>query len=137
MHRLILGALVPLWLAWPPAATPPPRVAVLSIALHDVSNQPVSPALPDRMHALTAALRERLASACGYEVVPVDSLSEARAERGQGYLYAHPDLAVALVAPTEAEWVVIPRLNRATPWVTDLHAHVVRTRGRKPHPAGV
>ena len=128
MRKLFLGTLVPLWLAWPPAAPPPTRVAVLSIALNDVSNQPVSPALPDRMHALTAALRERLASACGYDVVPVDSLAEAGAERGPGYLYAHPDVAVALAARTGAEWVIIPRLNRATPWVTDLQAHVVRTR---------
>ena len=128
MRALFLGVLVPLWMAWPPAVTPPTRVAVLSIALNDVSNQPVSPALPERMRALTVALRERLASACGYRVVSVDSLAEARAERGLGYLYAHPDVAVALAAPTEADWVVIPRLNRATPWVTDLQAHVVRTR---------
>ena len=80
------------------------------------------------MHALTAALREQLASACGYQVVPVDSVAEARAERGPGYIYAHPDVAVALVAPTGADWVIVPRLNRATPWVTDLQAHVVRTR---------
>ena len=123
-----LIALATLWPAWPPVAGPPTRVAVLSIALNDVSNQPVSPALPERMQALGAALRERLASECGYHVVPVDSSAESKAERGPGYLYAHPDLAVALAARTEAEWVIIPRLNRATPWVTDLQAHVVRTR---------
>jgi uncharacterized protein DUF2380 len=127
-RELLLAGLVPLWLAWPPAATPPTRVAVFSVALNDLSNQPASPGPPDRMQSLATALRERLATACGYQVVPVDSLAEATAERGPGYLYAHPDVAVGIAASTKAEWVIIPRLNRASPWVTDLQAHVVRTR---------
>ncbi len=128
MRGLLLAGLVPLWLAWPPAATPPTRVAVFSVALNDLSNQPASPELPGRMQSLATALRERLATACRYQVVPVDSLAEATAESGPGYLYAHPDVAVGLAAPTQAEWIIIPRLNRASPWVTDLQAHVVRTR---------
>lgn len=46
---------------------------------------------------------------------------------GPGYLYAHPEIAAGL-ADAEAEWVIIPRLTRATPWVTTLQAHVVRVR---------
>jgi hypothetical protein len=128
MRGLLLASLVPLWLAAKHAAPVPTRVAVLSVALNDLSNQPASPELPGRMHSLAAALRERLATACGYQVVPVDSLAEATAESGPGYLYAHPDVAAGLAASAQAEWVIIPRLNRATPWVTDLQAHVVRTR---------
>jgi hypothetical protein len=125
---LLLAGLVPLWLAWPPDAIPPTRVAVLSITLNDLSNQPASPELPARIQLLTAALRKRLAAGCGYHVVPVDSLVEASAGSAPGYLYTHPDVAVGLARSTQAEWIIIPRLNRASPWVTDLQAHVVRVR---------
>jgi hypothetical protein len=128
MRAVLLASLVPVWLVAKPAAPAPTRVAVLSVALNDLSNQPASPDLPGRMHSLATALRERLATACGYQVVTIDSLAEATAESGPGYLYAHPDVAVGLAASAEAEWIIIPRLNRASPWVTDLQAHVVRTR---------
>lgn len=128
MRHLLLAGLVPLWLAWPPDAIPPTRVAVFSIALNDLSNQSASPELPARMQRLTTTLRERLATGCGYQVVPVDSLVEASVGSAPGYLYAHPDVAVGLAGPTQAEWIIIPRLNRASPWVTDLQAHVVRVR---------
>jgi hypothetical protein len=105
-----------------------PRVAVFPIALNDLSNQPASPELAGRMQSLAAALGARLATACGYQVVPADSLAQAPAETAPGYLYGHPDIAVGLAASAHAEWIVIPRLNRASPWVTDLQAHVVRTR---------
>lgn len=101
---------------------------MLEIALNNLANQPPNPDLPARLHRLGGALRERLVSGCGYEVVPVDSTTEAAAEIGAGYLSAHPDVAVRLVAPGEADWVIIPRVNRASPWITDLQAQVVRVR---------
>ena len=122
-----VAGLALLCLAWSGTGAPPSRVAVLSVSLNDLSNQPASAALPERMAALGGALKERLASECGYQVVAIDSLAEAGAETGPGYLYAHPDVAVALVG-AQADWIVIPRLNRASPWVTDLQAHVVRVR---------
>jgi hypothetical protein len=122
----ILTALVPLWLTGPPDATPPRRIALVAITLNDVSNQPVSPELPARMQRLTTALVERLTTECGYDVATVASSADPTGT-GPGYLYAHPEIAVGL-AGAEAEWVIIPRLNRATPWVTDLQAHVVRVR---------
>ncbi len=123
--RLLGAGLVLLCLAWGGDPAPAFRVVVLPVSLNDLSNQPASAALPERMAALGVALRERLATDCGYEVVSVDSL--AGAEVTPGYLYAHPDVAVEL-AGAQADWVVIPRLNRASPWVTDLQAHVVRVR---------
>jgi uncharacterized protein DUF2380 len=111
-----------------PVVPPPPRVAVLSIALNDLANQPPNPDLPARLQLLATALRKNLGSSCGYQLVAVDARAEAAAELAAGYLYQHPDVAVGLVAPTRADWVVIPRLNRASPWVTDLQAHVVRVR---------
>lgn len=126
MRRLLLAGLLPLYVIWPAPGAPPARVAVLSVALNDLANQPASPELPIRMRRLAAALRERLETGCGYGVVAIDSIAEASAEIAPGYLYAHPDVAVELAARHQAEWVVIPRLNRASPWVTDLQAHVVR-----------
>ena len=54
--------------------------------------------------------------------------AQASAETRPGYWYAHPDLAVTLTGLEQADWVIIPRLNRASPWVADLQAHVVRVR---------
>jgi hypothetical protein len=108
-------ALLPLAMGTTPAPPPPVRVAVLAIALNDLANQPANPDLPARLRLLGGALREHLATGCGYELVRVDSAAAASAELGAGYLYAHPDVAVRLVATTKAEWVIIPRLNRASP----------------------
>lgn len=40
-----------------------------------------------------------------------------------------PDEAAALAARVDADWVVVPRLNRASRWVTDLQAHIIRIPG--------
>jgi len=120
---LYLFLLLPLW-ATPPK---PARVAVLPIDLNDVSNQPVPAVLEERMESLTTALSDHLATACGYTVVGSKG-ADSREKLGPGYYYAHPDLAVALTRAAEPDWVVIPRLNRASPWVADLQAHVVRVR---------
>lgn len=123
----VLLCLLPLGLTWPSSATPPRRVAVVPIALNDLSNQPVSPELPARMALLTAALRDRLTTACGYQVVGFERGADTATRADPGYLYAHPAIAAELAGP-QAEWVIIPRLNRASPWVTDLQAQVVRVR---------
>lgn len=120
---LNLAVLIPLWME-----SPAPRVAVLPIDLNDVSNQPVSPELRARMGRLTDALATRLGTACGYTIVPLEQPAGSPLEDKPGYLYAHPDVAVSLTSSAGAEWVIIPRLNRASPWVADLQAHVVRVR---------
>lgn len=125
-HRylLTLTALTPLWNAPPPAA----RVAVLPIDLNDVSNQPVSSELRARLGRLSEALSMRLGTACGYTIVRLEQPGRSRDEVPPGYLYAHPDVAVATMGSRQADWIIIPRLNRASPWVADLQAHVVRVR---------
>jgi hypothetical protein len=120
--------LLPLTLAIHPVSAPPARVAVVSISLNDLSNQPASPELPARLQLLAMALRDRLGGPCGYALTAVNPEAEAAAEMTTGYLYQHPEVAAGLAASAKADWVVIPRLNRASPWVTDLQAHVVRVR---------
>ena len=105
-------------------AAPGPRVTVLAVALNNLSNLPDDP--PARVQALAAALRARLAGECGYVVVAADSLDEALGRTGRAYYYDHPDAAAKLARDAGAEWVLIPRLNRASPWVTDMQLHVVR-----------
>jgi hypothetical protein len=105
-------------------APPAPRVTVLAVALNNLSNLPDDP--PARVAALGAALRARLAAGCGYVVVAADSLDEARGFTGRYYYYDHPDAAAKLARDAGAEWVLIPRLNRASPWVADMQLHVVR-----------
>jgi hypothetical protein len=111
-----------------PTAQVPMRVAVLSVDLNNLTNSDPSAALPGRMLQLASDLRAGLASVCGYEVVAIDSTVEATAHATSGYFYEHPDVAVALARTAGAEWVIIPRVNRASPWITDLQAHVVRVR---------
>lgn len=125
---LFAAALVPLSLAWSNPAPSPTRVAVLAITLNDLANQPANPELASRMQRLDAELRDRLAGGCGYQVVAIDSADQVSAESSPGYLYAHPDLAAQLASAQGADWVIVPRLNRASPWVADLQANVVRVR---------
>lgn len=112
----------------PTAAQTPARVAVTSIDLNNYFNAAPDTSLASRLQRLAAGLRRVLASACGYEVVALDPASEATAHATLGYFYAHPDVAAGLAGRAGAEWVVIPRVNRASPWVADLQAHVVRVR---------
>ena len=105
-------------------SAPVPRVAVLAVALNNLSSLPDDP--PARVGALGAALRARLSGECGYDVVALDTLAEARGQAGPTYYYDHPDAGARLARDAGAEWALIPRLSRASPWVTDLQLHVVR-----------
>ncbi|HEY7681837.1 MAG TPA: DUF2380 domain-containing protein [Gemmatimonadales bacterium] len=112
----------------PSGAEPPLKVAVLSIDLNNLHKTEPDTALLGRIRRLANALRTRLAGACGYEVVAFDSQAEAAAHLTDEYFYEHPDVAAALAGRAGADWVVIPRLNRASAWASDLQAHVVRVR---------
>jgi hypothetical protein len=107
---------------------PLPKVLVLTIDLNNIHKSAPDSALAGRIAGLAEALRDRLATACGYEVVQVGPANEAAAHVADGYFYDHPDVAAGLARGVGADWVVIPRLNRATAWVADLQAHVVRVR---------
>jgi hypothetical protein len=111
-----------------PASEPPPRVVVLTIDLNNIHKSAPDSAFAGRIERLAAALRVQLANACGYEIVQIDPAVEAAAHVTDGYFYDHPDVAAGLARDVGAEWVVVPRLNRATAWAADLQAHVVRVR---------
>jgi len=107
---------------------PPLKVAVLVIDLNNLHKTLPDTFLPGRIQRLAIALRTRLTAACGYHVVAVDSAVEAAAHVTNEYFYEHPDVAAALARRAGAEWVIIPRLNRASAWAADLQAHIVRVR---------
>ncbi len=109
-------------------AAPLPKVVVLTIDLNNIHKSAPDSSLAGRTARLADALRARLATACGYEVVLLDPATEATAHVTDGYFYDHPDVAAGLALGVGADWVVIPRLNRATAWAADLQAHVVRVR---------
>ncbi len=109
-------------------AEPRPRVVVLAVDLNNLHYSAPDSAFAGRVARLADALRARLGSACGYEVVRVDSATAAAAHVTDGYFYDHPDVAAGLARGVGADWVIIPRLNRASAWVADLQAHVVRVR---------
>ena len=128
-HALLLVSLlgVPGTLRVTPS-DPPLKVAVLSIELNNLHKTTPDSSLAGRIQGLGAALAARLATTCGYQIVAIDSSAPAAAHLGEGYLYDHPDVAAGLAAAAGAEWVVVPRLNRASAWAADLQAHVVRVR---------
>jgi hypothetical protein len=103
-------------------------VVVLAIDLNNIHKSAPDSAFAGRIARLGDALRARLATACGYEIVRVDPAAEAVAHVTDGYFYDHPDVAADLARDVSAEWVVVPRLNRATAWAADLQAHVIRVR---------
>ena len=113
-------------LAAAPHMPEPPTVVVLDIELNNIHKSPPDSVLAGRITRLGDAVRTRLASACGYEVVRVKAATAAAAHLTEGYFYDHPDVAVSLASGAGADWVIIPRLNRASAWVADLQAHVVR-----------
>jgi hypothetical protein len=69
-----------------------------------------------------------LATSCGYELISLDPGIETAAHLTEEYFYQHPEVAAALAREAGADWAVVPRLNRASGWVADLQAHVVRAR---------
>ena len=103
-----------------------PKLVALDIDLNNIHKSAPDSTLAGRITRLGEAVRARLASACGYQVERINPAEEAAAHLTQGYFYDHPDVAVRLAQGVGAEWVVIPRLNRASAWVADLQAHVVR-----------
>jgi hypothetical protein len=101
---------------------------VLSIDLNNLHKTDPDTSLAGRIARLGQAVRIRLADSCGYEVVAIDSAAEVAAHLGDEYFYQHPDVAAGLAGGAGADWVIIPRLNRASAWAADLQAHVVRVR---------
>jgi len=103
-------------------------LVVLTIDLNNLHKSAPDSAFAGRITRLADALRSRLATACGYRVVRLDPAAEVAAHVTEGYFYDHPDVAARLAQGAGADWVIIPRLNRATAWAADLQAHVVRVR---------
>ena len=122
LAALTLAALAAPRAAARPAA-PAPRLLLLTIDVNNFTSLPDDP--PERLAALGEALRSRLAG-CGYDLRPLDAAAEARENAGPGYFYTHPDAAARLARDAGAEWALVPRLNRASPYVSDLQLHVVR-----------
>jgi hypothetical protein len=125
VHSLFPLALLAL-LAASPSAPERPKLVVLDIDLNNYHKTAPDSTLAGRITLLGEAMRTRLVSACGYEVQRINPAEEAAAHVTEGYFYEHPDVAVRLAQRAGAEWVVIPRLNRASAWIASLQAHVVR-----------
>lgn len=125
---VLLAAFAPLIRApaWPLDSAP--KVAVLSIELNNLHKTAPDSSLADRIGRLGDALQSRLRVVCGYDIVPVPPGMEAAARVTDGYFYEHPDVAAELARAAGADWVIVPRLNRASAWAADLQAHVVRVR---------
>ena len=107
------------------------KVLVLSIELNNLHKTEPDTSLAGRIQRLTTALRRRLTTACGYQVVALDSVAEASAQLTEGYLYEHIDVSADLAREAGAEWAVVRRLNRATAWAADLQANLVRASDRR------
>ena len=105
---------------------PPPKIAVLDFELNDLTPTPNT---PDEVAAIARAsrlLRHSLATDCGYDIVPVDSAAQHRANSGLGYLFAHPAESARLANAAGADWVVVGQLTVSSPIVSEFHVELVR-----------
>jgi Protein of unknown function (DUF2380) len=113
-------------LAASPSTPAPPKIAVLEFELNDLTPTPNT---PDEIAAIALAsrlLRHSLATDCGYDVVPVDSVAQHQANSGLGYLFAHPTESAHLANAAGADWVVVGQLTVSSPIVSEFHVELVR-----------
>jgi hypothetical protein len=94
---------------------PPLKVAVLSIELNNLHKTAPDSSLAGRIQGVEAALVARLATTCGYHIVPIDSTAQAAAQLGQGYLYDRPDVAAGLAAAAGADLGSSSRVSTGPP----------------------
>ena len=104
-----------------------PTVAVAPVILHNMSALPDTREDSAAILQLTNQARARL-DGCGYPVVPGSAPSVTTEHPGDTYLWEHSDVVARWGAAQHADWVLLSRLNRIGPWVSEWEVQVVSTR---------
>ncbi len=115
-------------LAWlPPLAADTP-IAILDFELNDVTPLPGTPEELARTASIRPLVERALVSLGGYRPIPIDHASIARANRGFGYLYDHPEAAAELGREAGADWILVGRLHKPSFLFAYLMGRLVDTR---------
>ena len=105
--------------------------AVLDFELNDLTLNPVVAKETARAESLAPLLRERLGKHFGLEIVDVDSMTQATANEGLGYLFEHHDVVAELGNVVGADWVVVGRLHKPSHLFAYLEAQIVGVGSRR------
>ena len=93
-------------------AQPPVRVAILDFELNDLTLQPGIPAELERTASIAPMLRTTLAEQTDFQIISIAPDAQAKADAAFGYLFEHANLAAALGAEHNADWILVGRLHK-------------------------
>ena len=93
-------------------AQPPVRVAILDFELNDLTLQPGIPAELERTASIAPMLRTTLAEQTDFQIISIAPDAQAKADTAFGYLFEHANLAAALGAEHNADWILVGRLHK-------------------------
>ena len=93
-------------------AQPPVRVAILDFELNDLTLQPGIPAELERTASIAPMLRTTLAEQTDLQLISIAPDAQAKADTAFGYLFEHANLAAALGAEHNADWILVGRLHK-------------------------
>ncbi|MEZ5590624.1 MAG: DUF2380 domain-containing protein [Gammaproteobacteria bacterium] len=118
--RLLITVITGLLLAATPFLTvraaapaqPPVRVAILDFELNDLTLQPGIPAELERTASIAPMLRTILAEQTDFQIISIAPDAQAKADAAFGYLFEHANLAAALGAEHNADWILVGRLHK-------------------------
>jgi hypothetical protein len=104
-----------------------PTIAVVPVTLNNLSPLPDTRADSAAAVTLTREARARLAT-CGYPIIADTGTPPAAAGHPPSYLFLHPDVVAEWGAAQHADWVLVSRLNRISPWAVRWEVEVVSSK---------
>lgn len=106
------------------------RIAILDFELKDLTLAPRVPSELKRTASIKPLLERELESA-GYVIVNIDAKSQAVADAGVGYLFAHNDMAARLGKEFNADYILVGRLHKPSFLFAYLMGHLIRVSDAK------
>lgn len=106
------------------------RIAVLNFELNDITSLPNTPEEQQRTASLRPLLERVLNEPGQYEIIRVDAAGQAAANSSFGYLFRFPELAAALGAQYDADWVIVGQHSKPSFLFSYLLANLVHVKSR-------
>jgi hypothetical protein len=101
------------------------RIAVLDFELNDITSLPNIPAELERTAGLAPLLTEALSGKREYEMVPIASDEQKRANASFGYLFHFHDLAAQLGQRHSADWIIVSQHSKPSFLFSELWVYLV------------
>jgi hypothetical protein len=107
-------------------------IAVLDFELRDLTLDSGSPEAGAQAAAVGPLLRKALAGSADLRVIELPPGEQAAADRAEGYLFDHPEVAAELAQRHGADWIAVCRLHKPSPLFSYLIVRLVETKPRRP-----